>query len=106
MSRLNGSHENECLSDRDFQEFIEHKWIPHTSRVDLTMDKLAASTEQIASILSWAAKGLLGLLMLLVLINATGAIIQQVKEANTSFKGTIGGPNGAQIEITKEKDAS
>jgi hypothetical protein len=102
MHKSNGVSRDECLTDFEFKEFIRTKWEPHTNTMEDTMTRVAGAVDQIAGVMKWAAKGLLGLLMLLILINATTAIIQQIKDTNTSFKGTIGGAHGAQIEIKKE----
>jgi hypothetical protein len=100
----NGSHENEPLSEGRFESFIVNEWKPHTKAIDVTMRTLADSMSSIAKTFSWAAKALMTLLVLLILLNGSQTFINQLKDTGTNFKGHIGGANGAAIELHQEKN--
>lgn len=99
----NGNHEDEALTDRKFQEFINYEWKPHTKRIDDMMETLSDSIKSIAVTFNWAAKAVMGLLVILVLLNGSQTFIDKLKDSGTNFKGHIGGPNGAAIELHQEK---
>lgn len=99
------------LENREqFDAFLKDHWEPHVQAIRQNigylnrLPEIANSIESMAKVIRIVGKGLLALLALLILINGAGQILQQVRDSNTSFKGTIGGQNGAQIEIKREKE--
>lgn len=100
----NGSHESEPLSESRFESFIANEWKPHTKSIDVAMRTLAESMSSIAKTFNWAAKAVMGLLVILVLLNGSQTFIDKLKDTGTSFKGHIGGSNGAAIELRQEKN--
>jgi len=99
----NGNQENEPLSEGKFESFITNEWKPHTKGVDAAMRTLADSMRSIAVTFNWAAKAVMALLVILVLLNGSQTFIDKLKDSGTSFKGHIGGANGAAIELHQEK---
>ena len=95
---------NEPLSEATFESFITNEWHPHTHKVDGTMKTLAESMKSIATTFSWAAKAVMALLVILVLLNGSQTFIDKLKDSGTSFKGHIGGANGAAIELRQERE--
>ena len=107
MSEYNGAttrgHKADCLTQDEFEKFLSDKWQPHSTKIEGTMERLASSIDQMVGIFKWAAKGLLALLCMLVLVVASFAIIQLLRDSGVSFKGNLGGEHGAAIELHQER---
>lgn len=103
MSQLNGKYNSECLSRNDFEDFVKREWEPHSKGVENSMEKVAVSMDKLADSFNLFVKGSLSLLTMLILVNAASQIIQQLRDSNTSFKGNIGGVNGAIIELHQQE---
>lgn len=86
-----------------FNRFFREEWRPYVDQTQTSIKNLD-QLPGIADSLKLMTRGILVLLAILVLINGAGQIIQQVKDANTTFKGRIGGPNGAEIEVSKVEE--